>query len=583
MNTSFRRITHYLRTGLTIFAATLITQVAGAQSSAEQEAETPAEQERGTKPAVQGPETVEDWWNAGQRFIDANRRLQRNIRRAENVILFVGDGMGISTITAARIREGQLLGLKGGEQNRLFFETLPYVALSKTYSWDQQTSDSAPTMTAMVTGYKAREGMLSVNHETERFERSAEVIAKKSLETILELAARNGKATGIVSTARLTHATPAANYAHTAVRDWESDREIRDFEAANSLEAIEHPVKDIAAQLIDVSPEVLRSLKVALGGGRSYFEPNTKVDMEYGGTIVGRRLDGRDLPAEWVETRGGPRRAAYVWNKAQFDAIDPNRIEYLLGLFERSHMQYESERSSDPGREPSLTDMTAKAIRMLQRGRRGFYLQVEAGRIDHAHHAGNAFRALTETIEFARAVKKAYEMTDPDDTLIIVTADHSHVFTIAGYPSRGNPILGKVKSVPQVDGDPLEEDKDLLGLPYTTLSYANGPGYTGTSYTTTPQGQVRVPAGVKTYPHIPSSYDNDAERPDLTGVDTTDPDFMQEATVPLNSETHGGEDVAIFASGPLAHYVHGVMEQNWIYHVMRAAFDFHRSSNSSPR
>ena len=98
--------------------------------------------------------------------------MQRNIRRAENVILFVGDGMGISTITAARIREGQLLGLKGGEQNSLFFETLPYVALSKTYSWDQQTSDSAPTMTAMVTGYKAREGMLSVNHETARFERS---------------------------------------------------------------------------------------------------------------------------------------------------------------------------------------------------------------------------------------------------------------------------------------------------------------------------------------------------------------------------------------------------------------------------
>ena len=95
--------------------------------------------------------------------------------------------------------------------------------------------------------------------------------------------------------------------------------------------------------------------------------------------------------------------------------------------------------------------------------------------IDHAHHAGNAFRALTEAIEFARAVKKAYEMTDPDDTLIIVTADHSHVFTISGYPSRGNPILGKVKSVPQRDGDPLGEDKDLLGLPYTTLSYANGP------------------------------------------------------------------------------------------------------------
>jgi alkaline phosphatase len=170
-------------------------------------------------------------------------------------------------------------------------------------------------------------------------------------------------------------------------------------------------------------------------------------------------------------------------------------------------------------------------------------------------------------------------MTDPDDTLIIVTADHSHVFTISGYPSRGNPILGKVKSVPQRDGDPLVEDKDLLGLPYTTLSYANGPGNTGTSRL--PNGNILQEAGVKTYPHIPPSYDNDAKRPDLTDMDTTRSDFMQEATVPLNSETHAGEDVAIFASGPLAHYVHGVMEQNWIYHVMRAAFDFHRFSDRS--
>jgi alkaline phosphatase len=572
MSTSiFRPKTPYLRTGLAALAATLITQIAGAQS-----------------PAVQGPESVEDWWNAGQRFIDANRRLQRNTRKAENVILFIGDGMGISTITAARILEGQLRGLNG-EENSLFFEKLPYVALSKTYSWDQQTSDSAPTMTAMVTGYKAREGMLSVNHLTPRFERNAEVIAANSLETILELAARNGKVTGIVSTARLTHATPAANYAHTAVRDWESDAEIRAFEAANSLGPVEHPVKDIAAQLIDASPEVLRSLKVALGGGRSYFEPNTKVDAEYGGSSVGRRRDGRDLPAEWVETRGGSRRAAYVWNQKQFDAIDPNRIEYLLGLFEPSHMQFEYDRvakddvtpsiAGDLGGEPSLTEMTAKAIRMLERSRRGFYLQIEGGRIDHAHHAGNAFRALTEAIEFARAVKKAYEMTDPDDTLIIVTADHSHVFTISGYPSRGNPILGKVKSVPQRDGDPLVEDKDLLGLPYTTLSYANGPGNTGTSRL--PNGNILQEAGVKTYPHIPPSYDNDAKRPDLTDMDTTRSDFMQEATVPLNSETHAGEDVAIFASGPLAHYVHGVMEQNWIYHVMRAAFDFHRFSDRS--
>ncbi len=104
------------------------------------------------------------------------------------MILFLGDGMGISTITAARILEGQMKG-KTGEENRLAFESLPYTALSKTYSWDQQTSDSAPTMAAIVTGYKAREGMLSVNHTTARGECNAAAIERTRLKTILELAA----------------------------------------------------------------------------------------------------------------------------------------------------------------------------------------------------------------------------------------------------------------------------------------------------------------------------------------------------------------------------------------------------------
>ena len=104
---------------------------------------------------------------------------------------------------------------------------------------------------------------------------------------------------------RLTHATPAANYARTAVRDWESDREIGDFEDANHLEPIEHPVKDIAAQLIDVSPVVLHSLKVALGGGRAYFEPNTEADPEYS-TL------GRSVMAGICPPNGSKRAAAPV-------------------------------------------------------------------------------------------------------------------------------------------------------------------------------------------------------------------------------------------------------------------------------
>ncbi len=487
-------------------------------------------------PTTGGTETVQQWFTDGQAFIARVKAQYPNTRRAKNVILFVGDGMGVSTVTAARILDGQNKG-HTGEENQLYFETLPYVALSKTYSWDQQTPDSAPTMTAMVTGYKAREGQLSVDHTTGHGECDQAVTDSKKLTTILEQAAAAGKSTGVISTARLTHATPAATYSHISVRDWENNSQI----PAGCT------VKDIAAQLIDVSPAVKTSLKIAMGGGRPNFEPKTFADPE-GGT--GSRTDGRNLTTEWVSTRGGSSVASYVWNKTDFDAINPATTEFALGLFERSHMQYEADRNTGPSGEPSLTEMTDKAIKMLKKNPNGFFLHVESGRIDHAHHAGNAKRALIETIEFANAVKKAYETTDPNDTLIIVTADHSHVFTIAGYPARGNPILGLVKEVPAIDGDPSVPALDSLGLPYTTLGYQNGPGWRGT---------------------LPT---NSTVRPTLTEAETTALSFRQEAAVPLSSETHAAEDVPIYASGPKAYLVRGVMEQNWIYHVMKDAFGF---------
>jgi len=498
------------------------------------------------QPVVKGPESVADWDRAGQGFIESAKRLSPHNARAKNVILFVGDGMGISTVTAARILEGQLAG-RPGEENRLSFENMPYAALSKTYSWDQQTADSAPTMTAMATGHKAREGMLSVDHLTPRGECSASVNRDHALKTILEYAAESGKSTGIVTTARLTHATPAALYAHIAFRDWEADSNLPELSNGEPCRGAEGSVKDIARQLIEVSPAVRRSLKVALGGGRMNFMPASRdgvdgVDDEYP-KGKGRRADGRDLIAEWLTTRGAG--AAYVWNRQQFDALDTQSTTHLLGLFEPSHMQYEADRAKDGAGEPSLSEMTAKSLQLLQKDRKGYFLHVEGGRIDHAHHAGNAKRALIEAIEFARAVRYAMDHTDPKDTLIIVTADHSHTFTIAGYPSRGNDILGLVREVPATDGAPLAPSKDANGLPFTTLGYANGPGHRG-----------------------------GAGRPDLTRVDTTGLDFLQEAAVPLGSETHGGEDVAIYARGPRAHLVHGSMEQNWIFHVMRDAFGF---------
>ncbi len=490
--------------------------------------------------------TPQDWYKAGANAIDEAKRLHPNVRRAKNVILFVGDGMGISTVTAARILAGQLQG-KSGEENQLSFEKLPYLALSKTYSVNQQTPDSAPTMTAMVTGVKTNDGVLAVNQNVTRGNCSQ--VQGNTLMTILDHAEKDGKATGIVTTARLTHATPAANYAHSPERNWESDAEV-------SAACASFP--DIARQLIEFPHG--DGLEVAMGGGRDRFLPNTVADHEDAGA-KGRRKDGRNLTTEWLANYPN---AAYAWNKAQFDAINPANTKHLLALFERSHMEYEHDRATDTGGEPSLSEMTAKAIDMLKQNRKGFYLHVESGRIDHAHHAGNASRALTDTIELAKAVKVAMENTDPKDTLIIITADHSHVFTIAGYPKRGNNILGKVVSTGKADGDYA---KDALGLPYTTLGYTNGPGYTGASN--------EQPEGSKTYPHFPTSYSGiTAGRPNLTATDTTAPSYMQESTVPMQSETHAGEDVAIYAKGPKAYLFRGVMEQNTIFHVMKEAFGF---------
>jgi alkaline phosphatase len=478
-----------------------------------------------------------------------------NNRPARNVILFVGDGMGVSTVTAARILEGQLRG-ETGEENQLSFDKFPWTAYSKTYSVNQQVSDSAPTMTAMVTGVKTEDGILSVDQDVVRGDYST--VAGNELVTILEQAEKRGLSTGVVSTARVTHATPAACYAHSPERDWEDDSKLpADAKAAD--------FPDIARQLLEFPYG--NGLEVVLGGGRQHFLPkpasgSPSNDPEDAGKS-GSRLDGRDLTTEWTTKYPN---SAFIWNQAQFDAIDPATTKHLLGLFERSHMEYEADRANDTGKEPSLTDMTKKAVQILSKNKRGYFLMVEGGRIDHAHHAGNAYRALTDTIEMAQAVKAAREMTG-EDTLIVVTADHSHVFTMAGYPARGNDILGVVRE-PGDDGIPSAEPSlDMLGLPYTTLGYANGPGYTGASN--------QQPEGLKVYPHFPSTYAGiTSGRPTIDDADTDSINFMQEATVPLSSETHAGEDVGIYADGPNAHLFHGTLEQNMIYHIMADALKF---------
>ncbi len=438
----------------------------------------------------------------------------------QNVILFLGDGMGVSTVTAARILAGQRAG-ELGEDHELAFEAFPNVALVKTYNTDSQVADSAGTMSAIMTGEKTRIGVLGINASVSQNDCASALV--NELPTLLEDAEDAGHPTGIISTTRITHATPAATYAHTPNRNWEAD-------FALPATAVDAGCRDLARQMVEFDHG--NGMEVILGGGRAAFLPSGTKDPEYG-EPQGMRTDGRNLIGEWTDSGNGRR---FVWNTEQFRSLDGNG--QVLGLFEPSHMQYEADRNTTEAGEPSIAEMTRFAIEKLQAESRaagkGYFLMVEGGRIDHAHHAGNAYRSLTDVIAMADAVQVAMDLTREADTLILVTADHSHTLTISGYPRRGNPILGKVET------GLMEPGKDALGRPYTTLSYANGPGFR-------------------------------AEAEDLTEVDTQARDFLQPATVPMSSETHGGEDVAAYARGPNADTLRGVIEQNELYAVMRDA------------
>ncbi len=439
---------------------------------------------------------------------------------ARNVILFIGDGMGVSTVTAARIYDGQSRG-ETGEENLLSFEHFPQTALVKTYNSNQQVPDSAGTATAMNSGVKTRAGVINMGPKPPRGDCAAGQSA--FLPRLADRVVAAGKAVGIVTTTRITHATPAAVYAHSPDRNWESDRDIPAAQRAAGC-------RDIAAQLIDFP------FTVALGGGRRAF---------LGSDQAGRRLDAAaDLLADWRARQNG----RVITDRAGLAQIAA-AAGPVLGLFAPSHLAYELERANKPRQpsqsdQPSLSEMTRAALKQLQKNRQGYFLMVESGRIDHGHHAGRADLALSETQEFAHAVSVALEEVDLSDTLILVTADHSHVFTIAGYPARGNPILGLARGV---DAQGAPTDQPILamdGKPYTTLGYQNGPG---------------------------ANFKGPRPHPE------DDPHAVKQALVPTGNvfgtgatllETHGGEDVALYATGPGADAVHGVLEQNRLFNIM---------------
>lgn len=429
---------------------------------------------------------------------------------AKNVILFIGDGMGPTVLTATRL-------YKVGEEGNLEIMKLARSARIKTFSNDAQTTDSAPSMAAYTTGVKMNNEVIAMSSDTKAVAPGKDVNGNKGINnctsdngkpvpTILELAKAAGKSVGAVTTTELTHATPAATYSHICHRD-----------AAYA----------IAEQAVPGGAGFNNALgdgvDVLMGGGANHWTPYNSTSNK------GGRADGRDLTAE-LTAQG----YHYVTTKDDLAGVNSGKV---LGLFSaKSHLDYELDRVAKgaASTQPSLSEMTAKAIDLLSQNSQGYFLMVEGGRIDHALHGTNAKRSLTDAVALDEAVKTALGKVDLKDTLIVVTADHDHTMTINGYSAKGNKVLDLVKN-----GDGSTQN-DVDGKPFTTLVFGNGP--------------------------------NRADvRPTLTSDQVMADDYLQETGVKLGSETHGGGDVMLFADGAGSSRFKGTLDNTKVFGKLKEA------------
>ncbi|WP_456419421.1 alkaline phosphatase [Methanocaldococcus infernus] len=281
---------------------------------------------------------------SGLSFALSNKPIEG---RAKNVIVLIGDGMGISQVYITKLCYGHLA-----------MEDFPYSGYEMTDSLSGEVTDSAAAGTAIATGFKTYNKIISQVKNNGKY---------YNVTTLLELAKKLDKATGLVTTTRITHATPAVFGAHVENRDME---------------------KEIAKQYLE------KKINVLLGGGKEEF--SNELLEKY-------KEEGYEI----------------VYNK---DQLEKANSKYLLGLFSDSHIPYVLDRNEDV---PSLLDMTKKAIEILEKNPNGFFLMVEGGRIDHACHGNDIASVVAETKEFDDVVRYCLNYAKKrGDTLVIVLADH---------------------------------------------------------------------------------------------------------------------------------------------------------------
>ncbi|NDL57733.1 alkaline phosphatase [Phytoactinopolyspora mesophila] len=453
-------------------------------------------------------------------------------QRAKNVIFFLGDGMGAAAITAARvlskgITEGKYHGL-------LEMDQMEFRGIVGTSGVDALSPDSAHTMAAYMTGHKSSVNAMGVYegnnpdpNDHPRVETMAEVLKRA-----------RGMSIGVVTTAEIQDATPAAVWAHT--------RQRREY-----------------IEIMDQALEPEQTPDVLMGGGLASLLPQSEEES--------RREDDRDLVKEFADLG-----FAYAQTREQLNAVMAGEIpERLLGLFHTGNLNVYLDRQHDKqddvlgewNDQPNLMEMTTAALRILERNENGFFLMVEGASIDKMEHPMDGPRVVYDTIEFDQAIGVAKQWAqDRDDTLIVVTADHNHSMSIVGTHDRRGSDEGRAAN--GVYG----------GATYPTYVDDDGDGFPDD-----PDPDVQLFFGWSSHPDHTDDFQHNSvfSQPALLDDDgravdnpDRDPDAeLQIGNLPFNQTNcvHTVDDVSIVASGPGAARVNAYLDNTEVFFVLMDA------------
>ncbi|MEU1331315.1 alkaline phosphatase [Streptomyces sp. NPDC005865] len=391
----------------------------------------------------------------------ARRAIQGG--KAKNVILLIGDGMGDSEITLAR-------DYTVGANGRLDMDKFPLTGAYTTYSVHKDgtpdyVTDSAASGSGWATGVKTVNGRISKTPGSD-----------KAVPTILELAQKKGYATGSVTTAELTDATPAVLASHATDRSCQGPADMA--KCPTDTIAAGGP-GSIAEQSVDHKVDVL------LGGGRQRFDQKV-TDGKYKGLTVtqqARRL-GYQVVTDDKQLR------AVKGGKPVLGLFAPGNVpvEWTGKAAAKGGTEPQRCTTSNPGRPagtPALHDQASKAIKLLEakqkakKSKRGFFLQIEGASIDKQDHAADPCGQIGETAAFDRAVKvaRAYAAKHPD-TLVVTTADHAHTSQIV--PLEAQP--------PGLSATLVTDEGQQLKVNYSTNTPGASQEHTGTQVRIAAQG-----------------------------------------------------------------------------------------------